>query len=277
MNNPNISVITPSHNMLSYLKRCVASVADQKEVSVEHIIVDNMSDDGTVQWLKNNINLKTIIEPDTGMYEAINKGIKQSNGNIICYLNCDEQYLPNALSKVFQFFNDNKNIDVVYGDFLLVNEENKLISFKKSIKPRYSYILSNYLYTFTCSLFFRRNIFDGGHFYNTNYKTISDALFVTGILKEKYKFGHINDFTSIFTIRDTNLSFGSLAKNEQKILKLSLPIWTRRFNFVLSFFRHLENLLTGKYFHIKPIIYNLYVNNNLLNREEIIATQNISL
>ena len=272
MSHPNISVITPSYNMFSYLKRCVASVSDQKGVEIEHIIVDNMSIDGTKQWLKKNNKIKKIIEPDNGLYDAINKGLKQSRGNIFCCLNCDEQYLPGVLSKVYQFFKDHKDIDIVYGDFLLIDENNNLTSFKKSIKPRYSYILSHYLYTYTCSLFFRRKIIDNGHFFNTNNKTVSDALFVTDLIKEKYKFGHINHFTSVFAIRNNNLCFSSVAKDEQKLLKSSLPILIRQFNFILSFFRHAENFLTGKFFHHKPINFHIYINDNLQYREEMIAT-----
>ena len=272
MNNFDITVITPSYNMLPYLKRCVASVADQKGIAVEHIIIDNMSDDGTKQWLKRNNTVKKIIQPDNGIYDAINKGLECSEGDIFCYLNCDEQYLPGVLFKIYQFFNDNKDVDIVYGNFLLIDEENNLISIKKPIKPRYYYILSHYLYTYTCSIFFRRNIIDDGYLFSTNYKTVSDALFVANLVKENYKFGYINEYISVFTVRNNNLCFSSVAKDEQKLLKLNLPFGVRKLNFMLLFFRYAENFLTAKYFHPKPINYNIYVNDNLKYRKEMIAT-----
>ena len=185
MNKPDISVITPSYNMLPYLKRCAASVTDQKGTSVEHIIVDNMSSDGTMQWLQKNNKVRSIIEPDSGMYDALNKGLRHLEGNIFCYLNCDEQYLPNTLAKVNKYFNDNKDIDIVYGNTLFIDENNILVAYRKSIKPRYYYILAHYLYTFTCTLFFRKTILDDGHLFNTNYKTISDAIFVANLIKKK--------------------------------------------------------------------------------------------
>jgi len=52
------SIVTPSYNMLSFLKACAASIADQQDVSLEHIVIDCLSTDGTVEWLKNNPNIK---------------------------------------------------------------------------------------------------------------------------------------------------------------------------------------------------------------------------
>ncbi len=271
MNKPSISVITPSYNMLSYLKRCAASVADQKGTAVEHIIIDNMSNDGTMQWLQKNNKVKKIIEPDIGMYDALNKGIKHSEGNIFCYLNCDEQYLPDTLGKVLKFFNDNKDIDIVYGNALFIDEDNNLIAFRKSIKPRYYYILAHYLYTFTCTLFFRRKIINDGHLFNTNYKTVSDAMFVSNLVKRKYNFGYLNEYISIFTLRKNNLCLSPLAKKEQQQLKLKLPFWIRKLSFILLILRYTENILSGVYKQNIPLEYNIFTNDNLSCRRKMIA------
>ena len=273
MNRPSITVITPSYNMLSYLKRCAASVADQKGTSVEHIIIDNMSDDGTIPWLLKNKKVKKIIEPDIGMYNAINKGLKHSEGNIFCYLNCDEQYLPNTLRKVHKFFNNNKDIDIVYGNALIIDEDNSLISIRKSIKPRYYYILAHYLYTYSCTLFFRRKIIDDGHFFNTSYKTVSDAVFVANLIKEKYNFGYMNEYTSIFTLRKNNLSLGPIAKREQELLKLKLPFWIRKLNYILLFLRYAENILSGIHKQNIPLEYHIYANDNLQYSRKIISSR----
>ena len=77
---PDFSIITPSYNMLSYLRRCCASVADQEGVAFEHIVVDGGSIDGTGDWLKENQHLRSVSEKDDGMYDAINKGLLMSQG-----------------------------------------------------------------------------------------------------------------------------------------------------------------------------------------------------
>src|SRR5882757_299741 len=99
------SVITPSFRNSNWLKLCVASVADQA-VEVEHIVQDAGSDDGTLDWLSREPRVKAIVEPDSGMYDAVNRGLRRAQGDILSYLNCDEQYLPGALSAVEQFFSE---------------------------------------------------------------------------------------------------------------------------------------------------------------------------
>jgi glycosyltransferase involved in cell wall biosynthesis len=98
--NIDISIVTPSYNMLDYLKRCHASIADQEKVSFEHLVIDGASKDGTPEWLRENPDIVSLSEPDNGMYDAINKGFRLAKGRILAYLNCDEQYLPGTLKYV---------------------------------------------------------------------------------------------------------------------------------------------------------------------------------
>jgi hypothetical protein len=88
-----ISVITPSFRNSDWLKLCIASVADQG-VDLEHIVQDSCSDDATQEWLPNDSRVKAFIEKDGGMYDAINRGLRRASGDILAYLNCDEQYVP---------------------------------------------------------------------------------------------------------------------------------------------------------------------------------------
>ena len=111
---PDFSIITPSLDMLGYLQRCRRSVADQEGVSLEHIVRDGESQDGTVEWLEREAaatnlpgsrrRLVACSEKDEGMYDAVNKGFRQARGKILAYLNCDEQYLPGALRAAQEVF-----------------------------------------------------------------------------------------------------------------------------------------------------------------------------
>ena len=109
------SIITPSFRGGQWLKLCLASVADQG-VELEHIVQDSCSDDGTQDWLPNDTRVKAFIEKDHGMYDAVNRGLRRSDGEILAYLNCDEQYLPGALCAVERFFAANPEVDVAFGD-----------------------------------------------------------------------------------------------------------------------------------------------------------------
>lgn len=98
---PRFSIVTITYNNLEGLRRTARTVEDQREESYEHIIVDGGSSDGTVEWLNGlpgNTRRTWISEPDSGIYDAMNKGIRRARGELIVMLNsgdgfCDEQTL----------------------------------------------------------------------------------------------------------------------------------------------------------------------------------------
>src|SRR5687768_3530985 len=96
------SIVTPSFRNSQWLKLCVASVADQ-EVEQEHLIQDAGSDDGTLDWLLSDSRVRAFVEKDAGMYDALNRALSKTSGEYIGFLNCDEQYLPNALQVAGDF------------------------------------------------------------------------------------------------------------------------------------------------------------------------------
>src|SRR5437667_686879 len=107
---PRFSIITPSFRSSAWLKLCLASVADQG-IELEHIVQDAGSDDGTLDWLPQDRRIKAFVEKDAGMYDAVNRGLRRATGELLAYINCDEQYLPGALSTVMDFFKQNPSIE----------------------------------------------------------------------------------------------------------------------------------------------------------------------
>ena len=116
--------------MLGYLKLCCASVSDQRGISIEHLVVDAGSTDGTVDWLMAKVGVTAIIEEDKGMYDAINKGYHRAKGEILAYLNCDEQYLPGVLRFVKHYFDARPRVDVLFGSVLIVRPNGSLLSYR---------------------------------------------------------------------------------------------------------------------------------------------------
>ena len=108
------------------------SVADQG-VELEHIVQDSVSDDGTMDWLPQDARVKAYIEKDRGMYDAVNRGMRKAKGEIIAYMNCDEQYLPGALKAVWEFFVKHPRVEVVFADTVVVNEDGSSTVFAKCI------------------------------------------------------------------------------------------------------------------------------------------------
>lgn len=98
-----ISIITPTYNSAEYLEDCIKSILSQSYRDFEHIIVDGGSTDGTLDIIKkyeNQYPVRWISEKDNGMYDAIAKGFQMAKGDIFCWLNSDDMYMPWTLEVV---------------------------------------------------------------------------------------------------------------------------------------------------------------------------------
>jgi len=121
-----ISIIIPTFNSSKTIESNIRSIVYQNFKNYEVIVVDNQSNDNTIKIIKNSslMNVKFIIEKDFGVYDAINKGIKQSNGEVISLLHSDDIYYDEkVLSKVENAFSSN-NTSIVYGDLVYVKKNN---------------------------------------------------------------------------------------------------------------------------------------------------------
>lgn len=261
---PEISVVTPSFNMLPYLKLCSASIGDQA-VRCEHLVIDGGSTDGTAQWLRENNNILSVSEKDRGMYHALNKGIDMARGEIIAHLNCDEQYLPGTLNFVKNFFDTHPQIDFIAADFLVINPEGKLMAFRKAFQPRWQYFFSNYLYTTTCTLFYRRKIFDKCRF-DESYRSIADVIFLYDVITKGFKGAHVKKYFSAFTYSGNNLSLHPVSAIEKKQFNEKLPRWYRMMKpfFFIMFFA--ERILNRVYREKSPLSYSIFTKENLSRR-----------
>ncbi len=111
---PTISIITPSFNRADMIAQAVESVLKQGDLPLEHIIIDGGSTDGTLDLLEQFPHLRVVSEPDDGMYDALNKGLKLAHGEIIGFLNTDDLYTPSVFMEVLPLFT-NPAVDAVAG------------------------------------------------------------------------------------------------------------------------------------------------------------------
>ncbi len=259
------SIVTPSFRQLGWLKRCVRSVADQEEVPFEHIIQDAGTGTELEEWVRNCSSAQLFVEKDNGMYDAINRGFARAKGDIFAFLNCDEQYLPGTLSAVARAFQENPWADAVAGDFLVIDGENKLLSFRKVTPLRCSMIETDHLYAFTCGIFFRRRVFDSGIRFNADLKDVADMEWVCEVLRRGHRFGLLHRYLSTFVFTGENRSLQELAKTERAaaLARLSFPI--RLAAPALRAFRHIEKLLAGGYYS-RPISYEIYTEDDATSR-----------
>lgn len=118
-----VTLITATYNSKKYLEDCIQSVLRQDYPNIEHIIVDGGSTDGTLDIIKKYEGsiARWISEPDRGMYDAINKGMNMSTGDIIGILNSDDMLdAPDVISAIVQCFTE-QQVDSLYGDLEYVD------------------------------------------------------------------------------------------------------------------------------------------------------------
>jgi len=122
-----ISVLTPSFNSGKYIRRAIESVLIQNYSNLEHIVVDGGSKDNTLSILQEYPTIKYISEKDSGQSDAMNKAFTMSSGDVIVYLNADDEFEPDAFMKVIQAFKEHSSADMVVGNLLYVTANERLL------------------------------------------------------------------------------------------------------------------------------------------------------
>lgn len=127
-----VSVVTPAYNAMPYIEETVQSVRGQDYPSIEHIVMDGGSKDGTVDYLKEQEYLTWESQPDRGQSHALNKGFELARGEIIGWLNADDVYLPGAINRAVTFLMEHESVDLVYGDLEIIDQAGDFVGRSKS-------------------------------------------------------------------------------------------------------------------------------------------------
>lgn len=242
-----ISVITPSFRSSNWLRLCVASVADQG-LPVEHIVQDAGSDDGTLDWLLQEKRVRAFVEKDAGMYDAINRGLRRSTGEILAYLNCDEQYLPGTLIAVAEFFRSHPQVDVLFGDIVYVNGQGAYVGHRKVQPPLLYHTWTCHLSTLSCATFFRRRVvFEPETFFDPRLRDSGDGEWMLRLLRRGAPMAALGRFTSVFALTGDNMSQKPNSLREARELHASAPAWARWMKPFIILHHRLRRLGGGMY------------------------------
>lgn len=164
------SIVTASFRQLELLKSCIASVADQEGVTLEHVIQDGgtpgfpkFAQEMAQRWPERPGYLRPMLsEPDSGMYDGINRALKRSRGRICGYLNSDEQYLPGALAAVLKKFREEPKLGAVLGDVVVIRPDGNPLCFRKMVIPQLAHTWTCHFSALTAGIFFSSRTFGAG-------------------------------------------------------------------------------------------------------------------
>lgn len=172
---PLISVVSASWNQGRYLKECHESISGCEEGLVEHVVVDNCSDDITHQVLREHPEIIAVVEADSGQSEALNKGFQMARGKWILWLNVDDFLLPGVISILIELVTkEGENFDMVYGHTVFVDAGGQKI--RTVYHPRWFYWMTTigcYAAPSTGSLFRRDLLVENP--LNENFHMIMDT------------------------------------------------------------------------------------------------------
>lgn len=223
-----ISIVTPHFNGGRWLPLSIASVADQN-IPHEHIVQDAGSTDGTLDWLTQDARVAAYVEKDRGMYDAINRGYRRARAPLLAHLNCDEQYLPGALARVVEYFAQHPEVDILFGDVVIVDATGKYICERRSLTPQliHTWTASNLAFL-TAATFIRRRVLEQHQlWFKADYREAGDQDWALRVVQSGVRAATLNQFVSVFTETGNNLGLNAHTHIERKAFHDTAPFWTR--------------------------------------------------
>lgn len=156
------SVVTPSLDQGEFLGKAIESVLGQQIEGLDYLVVDGGSRDSSIETLASyGARLRWISEPDRGQSDAINKGFRRTEGEILAWINADDELAPGALAKVRDLFDRHPEVDLVYGRGRILDEAGRDTGPFAGIEPFSLWRLTHFLdYILQPAAFFRRSAFE---------------------------------------------------------------------------------------------------------------------
>lgn len=194
---PKISIVTVSYNQDKFLERTILSVLNQNYPNMEYIIIDGGSTDNSIEIIKKYAKYFTywVSEKDQGQADAINKGFIKSSGEILAWLNSDDIYLPDTLSKISMVFKSASPCDIFYGNVYEINEDDVVV---REIRNTPLPFPQSYLYGgfgfFQVGVFWKREPFFNVGCLNKNYTCCMDDDLFMRFIEGGYKFRFAREF-----------------------------------------------------------------------------------
>jgi glycosyltransferase involved in cell wall biosynthesis len=201
--------------------------------------------------------LRVFKEPDAGMYDAINKGIARTSGDLWAWINSDEQYLPGTLVYVTEWFARHPEADILCGDALLLDEGEHALSYRRTVAPEWLHTRLAHLSNASCASFYRKSVIERTGVFDTAWRSIGDAEWMARLMKKGMKIKNCRKLLSSYAFTGVNTSASPLALEEGRRW-MEMPdapsAWLR---LPVVFVHRLKKLMAGSY-QKRRVTYALY-------------------
>ncbi len=217
---PLISIITVVYNGEKYLEETIQSVINQTYDNVEYIIIDGGSTDGTLDIIKKYEEKIDywLSEKDSGIYDAMNKGVTLCSGDIIGIVNADDFIYRDTLQNVAKFFSDTDAM-FTFGQLDLADEDGKVFDTAKSIGiDNIKYKLFRHMPFLHPTMFVKKEVYEKLGLYNTRYKLSADYDFTLRLVKNNIQFVKLDFSTGVFRLGGQSGGMRSYLENHKLLL-----------------------------------------------------------
>lgn len=211
---PRVSIVTPSFNQRRFLEATVESVLGQGYPNLEYVVMDGGSKDGSAEYLRSVESRLTAwrSEPDKGQADAINKAFALTSGEIMAWVNSDDLMLPGAIDSVVAFFAEHPEIEVVYGQRVVIDHDGREVG--RWVLPRHStsaFLWRDYIPQET--LFWRRSLWDGcGSRVDASFQFAMDWELVLRFHEHGGRFARLPRYLGAFRTHDEQKSLAQVEK-----------------------------------------------------------------
>ena len=211
-----LSIVTPSYNQGEFIRRTIESVLTQGCEDLEYIVMDGGSSDNTVEILQEyGRAFYWESKKDKGQADAVNQGIRKAKGDIIGWLNSDDIYYPGAFDAVMDYFTQNPDVNIVYGNAYHIDSGDNVI--EEYYTEDFDFErLKDICYICQPSLFFRRSIVDRYGYLDDRLQYCMDYDYWLRLAKHE-KFARIDNFIAGSRLYDANKTLGSRVKVHDEI------------------------------------------------------------
>ena len=233
---PKFSIITVTYNAGKVLEETIQSVISQTYRNMEYIIVDGKSKDNTLEIAdkyREHIS-KVVSEPDKGLYDAMNKGIRLATGDYLCFLNAgDELHDNETLQQIVHTLKGTTLPDVIYGETAIVDAEGHFLHMRRLSAPEQLHWKSFKQGMLVChQAFFARRELAVKHLYDLKYRFSADFDWCIRMMKEA-KCLHNTRLTLI-----NYLNEGMTTQNHKASLKERFRIMTKHYGWISTILHH---------------------------------------